>query len=728
MTPDHDDEYGPMARLISEFGDQPVTWDQIGELFPEVTTARVMAFLAGDPIDTNAEKLIECVLAWRPWLRSIGGAPVVSGEMRVRLHPQHGEPTDHDLCWSDDDGHALRLKRKNDRLFAVYLERANAREDVTILIDGHLVFLLPARGHQEWARVAATEVQELIDGSAQLDLGIRPGFFAAERRTHGLTRAPLGWLAAAAMLLVSTVLFLMHLLPMRRWRPGSDISVLTEPQAAHLADRLGSEPGTRPALFYIPSTSGGPGSFMMLASLDVETDGKERAERNCLSILPPSGEMRSYQPVAESVPVGRWYLPDPFPRLVHAGVADMVLGAQSPGPESFSLQRDRMRGIGVFRVHDAHARVLRELWNIGYIYSARSHQQHLLLVASSNRLPQTVAQLRDWETHDLFGNPLHRYPNVFVMLDLARLPARGVLFPATPQPGYPLVETELFLAQPSQHGSLGLRLQDAQPSARKDGLVTLVFTLVSPDPARPPRTYVYDIDAAGRRVGGWRERTGADELEAPESFADLVPVRDETISPGLLLAENRHLLPGEVVLSLAPHAQGDSQHAAALEIAKVRADSVVWRLEELYELLATPSLPRERYLAAEEELSSLLRSRDERWAPTHRVRMDALRALVAMRLGRQHDALTTLDTLPIRPAAALPTSFEIRAVTALVRASADTARGVELIRAWREDLARLNDQDRWLVESDARTMRLIQEAETRTQGQQSLRRDSSNDA
>lgn len=727
MTPDHDDEYGPMTRLISEFGDQPVTWDQIGELFPEVTTARVMAFLAGDPIDSNAEKLIECVLAWRPWLRSIGGAPVVSGEMRVRLHRQHGEPTDRDLCWRDDDGHALRLKRKNDRLFAIYLERASPREDVTILIDGQLVFLLPARGHQEWARVAATEVRELINGSAQLDLGIRPGFFAAERRTSGLTRASLGWLAAAAMLLMSTVLFLMHWLPMRRGRLGSDAALLTQSQVAHLGDRLGSEPGTRPVLFRIPSTSGGPDSFMMLASLGVEADGKERAERNCLSIIPPSGAIQSYQPVAESVPVGRWYLPDPFPRLVHAGVADMVLGAQSPGPESFSLQRDRMRGIGVFRVHDAHARVLRELWNIGYIYSARSHQQHLLLVASSNRLPQTVAQLRGWETHDLFGNPLHRYPNVFVMLDLARLPARGVLFPATPQPGYPLVETELFLAQPSQHGSLGLRLEDAQPSAVRDGLVTLVFTLVSPDPALPPRTYVYDIDRAGRRVGGWRERTGAGELEVPETFADLVPVRSETLAAGLLPAEGAHMLPSEVVRDLAQQAQGDPERTAALEIAKVRAESVVWRLEEIYQVVSNSNLAPELYSATEAELTSVLSQRDARWAPLHLLRIDALRGLVALRLGKPDEARAMLERFPIGPAVVLPATFEARAITALICASVDTAQGADLVRAWHEDLARLRDQDRWLVESDARTMRLIQEAEKRTQDPQAARRTSSYD-
>lgn len=502
MTSEHNCEFGPIARLISEFGDRPATWDQIADILPEVTVERVTTFLAGNSIDPDTEKAIESVLAWRPWMRSIAGSPVLPGEVRVRLHLQHPAPTVGQLRWSDDDGHALRLEPRSDDLYAIYLDLATPREDATILIDGQMAFLLPARGRHEWARISTPEVRGLIDGSATLELGIRQSLRAVERRHPHLPRVSLGWLTAAAMLLVSTVLFLMHLLPVRRWRPGSDFTTLTQSQVAHLADRLGSEAGTRPVLYRIPSTTGEPDSLMTLASLGAGAEGVEPAGRNGLSIISPRGERWSYQPVPESVPVGRWYLPDPFPRLVDAGVGDMVPGAQSPGLESFSLQRDRMRGIGVFRVHDAHARVLRELWNVGYIYSARASRGHLLLVASSNRLPQTVAALRDWETHDLFGNPLHRYPNAFVLMDLTRLPAQGVLFPATPQRGYPLVPTELFLAQPSQHGALGLRLQDAEPSAESNSIATLVFTLVSLDRSRAPRTFVYDIDRGGQRIGG----------------------------------------------------------------------------------------------------------------------------------------------------------------------------------------------------------------------------------
>ncbi|MCC6230505.1 MAG: hypothetical protein IT432_14925 [Phycisphaerales bacterium] len=686
--------------LQSQFGDRPITWSEIEDLHPEVTREKVMAYFDGTLGDDPARRIVEEVLAWRPWMQAIHSLPKAADEQRIPLvHlalPDDSEPAGFE--WYGPRGRSIRLEPRSDGTHAVFLLGVGPSEDAILLADGQPLPLSEPRG-DEWARIETDRVMELVKGGNKLELGIRPMIAQASLGRLSLRERWLPRVKMTAIILISVGVgvLIAKMTPMAKPAP---LRSSTPDQIASAVQRFLSADENAKPIYQRFDAGSGSSLFALMASVP--------GERNVFEFIDSNGQARRLQSAMTVPPsVSRWFNQDPEPRLVEATVCDLLPPAENAGQELLVLERHQAREAAVLRVYDSKFHVLREVWNRGYIYHARLDQQRLFVVAASNALPQTLAAMRGWEPAQLANKGPMINPNVLMVVDAGRIPRQGVFFPIAGGGGLDTVSTELFLAQPFEHSIIGLALRDVEPSPKPGVFATLIFTLGSAVGATPLQVLVHDIDASGQRIGPWRERRTDGEQASSVQFAEMLRIDPNQWNGALARVESyRGMLPSEVVQAITTSG-GQAVDAQALEVARLRAQSRLWCMEEVRDLLSQSQLPPARYAAALQELGPILAARDPGWSQDTQVELGALHALALYRLGKGQEALEVLR----QTASAWPNAprarFDAMAVECMVRADLHDPSAADVLSRLSAQLNALSDRERWIVLCDARTNRLL---------------------
>lgn len=700
MEGDSSSRQNRVGNLDSQFGARPITWAEIEDPFPEVTRDKVMAYFDGTLGDDPARGIIEAVLAWRPWMQAIHSLPKAADEQRIPLvHLSLSDDSvSAELEWYGPRGRGFRLEPQSDGTYAVFLLGVGPSEDAILLADGRPLPLCKPRGG-EWARVANDRVMELVKDGKKLELGIRPMIAQASLGRFSMKARWVPRLKMAAIILISVGLgvLIAKMTPMAR--PESLPSSTPDQIASAVQRFLSADENARP-IYQRFNAGSGSSLFALMASVP--------GESNVFEFIDPNGKTRRLQSAMKVPPsVSRWFNQDPEPRLVEAMVCDLLPPAENAGQELLVLERHQAREAAVLRVYDSKFHALREVWNRGFIYHARLDQQRLFVVAASNALPQTLAAMRAWEPAQLANKGPMINPNVLMVVDVGRIPRQGVFFPVAGGEGLAPVSTELFLAQPFEHSIIGLALRDVEPSPKPGVFATLIFTLGSTVGATPPQLLVHDIDASGQRIGPWRERRTDGEQASSAQFAEMLRIDPNQWNGALARVESyRGMLPSEVVRALTTSG-GQAVDAQALELARLRAQSRSWCMDEVRDLLSQPQLPPARYAAALQELGPILAARDPGWSQDTQAELGALHALALYRLGRSQEALEVLR----QTAAAWPNAprarFDAMAVECMVRADLHDPRAADVLSQLSAQLNALSDRERWIVLCDARTNRLL---------------------
>ncbi len=713
--------------LERELGDQRVTWVEVETVVPACSASNARDYVDGRAMQPEIRVSVEAALAWRPYLRNqVEWAGIGDQDLfTLPCEVQRDAAGRVQRITAERGSYCVRIERCQGDLFSVFVTGVARADDIGLLEGHRLLPVLPSNEPDEWGRLRERDIDALVRSGAALGLlrsdeaasvsrerteepvarSHRRQKRAASRESSGSSKA-----VTVALAVVSAAL-LMSLAVQFGARSAEDLvavdddSVIVEKvwfyrvnQRLEQAGGEGRDPtGVREAVQYALAESGS----LLEVALEDTGDGSR------LSLFAegdPAERSQDYGPLDIPREVGKWYDHEPSPVITLAKPMDVLTDERHPDDELVVVRRHRMRGVAVVEIRDLRGRLLREIWNRGYIYdiSEGPRPGTMLVVGASNTLPQSVPGMAAWDEYLLTGSQLHVHPNFVALIDVGAVPERSGIFPVQATTSLPRTPTEYFLAQPSAQSAQGLQLHGVTYD-RATGSVELNFTHFDNETPRTKRHFLSQADSDGR-LAAWRTDDGQ---PLPEGFAasDLIPIDAERWGPAVDIQSEveQENLPSDAAEVLSG---GGGDNAV---MADLRAASQVWMLDSFYNHVSREDIDPDVSARVLEQLNKIDASE---WTDAHQQRYVIVKALAFLRAGAVEPALAVSRELHVDSTVPSAPLVEAKFVEALLLAHAGRMEEAQLVS---EDALHLRDglvsRRQWLVMCDRRTLRLIEELE-----------------